>query len=195
MWFDHHSKPDAAVGLDEADLGPDESSSLSKLVSWAGDISDLVWSSNFCSSRTSSRPCSPSSLVARDLDLTSIVLVLVLNWGHTVHSRCALELDRLAVWTRRSGWCWTLLENTLGGAWICVRVHWGRLFAELSQTNWTEGRWRYGCPGHGTRWSQWQSWASRVGRSRNAERQLWLGCACGVHFFRLLEILIEGISI
>lgn len=87
-----------------------------------------------------SRAGSPSSLVARHLDMATVVFVFVLNRGHAVHSRCALEVNCLAAGSRRSGRGRTLLENALGGAGIGVGVHGNSLFAKVSSRSidWAE---------------------------------------------------------
>lgn len=98
-----------------------------------------------------SRPGSPSSLVARHLDFAAVVFVFVLNRGHAVHSRCALEVNCLAAGSRRSGRGRTLLENALSGACVGVRVHGNSLFAKIScrSIDWAERRWRNRCSWHG----------------------------------------------
>lgn len=149
---------------------------------------------------SSSRSGSPSSLVARHLNMSTVVFVLVLNWSHTVHSRCALEVNRLAAWSRRGRRGRTLLENALRRTRVRVWIHWNRLLAaKLSRRSigWAEGRRRDRCPWHWTWWPQGQSWASGSCRSRDAERQLWLGWACGVHFCCFVSTwnLIEMVKI
>jgi len=174
-----HSKPDAVVGNGWCKPSLGEVCYLEYFEKYrlsSRNYESLDWQT--------SRSGSPSSLVARHLDMASIVFIFVLNRGHAVHSRCALEVNCLAAWSRRGGRGRTLLENALGGAGIAVGVHRDSLFGKVSRRgiDWAERRWRNRCPWHGAWWPQRQSWTSGICRSRDAERQLRLGWACGVHF-------------
>lgn len=72
--------------------------------------------------QTGSLAHSPSSLLARDLGVLAVVLIRILDRGHTVDSRGPLELDAFlggACLCRR-----VLLENALRGTRVGVGIAW-----------------------------------------------------------------------
>ena len=61
----------------------------------------------------------PPALLPRQLGMTTIVFLRVLDWRHTMDSRGILELDAFVRVRTCPG---VFLENTLGGAGVCVVV-------------------------------------------------------------------------
>jgi hypothetical protein len=89
--------------------------------------------------RDSSLADNPSSLFSGNLGVLSVIFIGILNWGHTVNSRRALELNALVcgAWSDRR----VLLEDALRRARVDIRVAWN-----------LQRRETLGCWAHGRNW-------------------------------------------